>query len=117
MTRRRDVLLLGAVGLAATAAGTVLGPVVLQSQSGAADLASAAYPDPSGRVWRLATWHGKVLICNFWATWCEPCRVEIPLLVSIRGRYASKGGEVVGIGIDQAIKIRRFANEFSVPYP
>ena len=117
MTNRREVLVLGGLGLAAAVAGAVLGPLVVQSQSGATDLAGAAYPDTSGNLRRLAAWRGSVLVCNFWATWCAPCREEVPLLVSVRQRYLSSGAEVVGIGIDQAAKIRRFADEFAIPYP
>jgi thiol-disulfide isomerase/thioredoxin len=56
-------------------------------------------------------------VCNFWATWCLPCREEIPLLMQVRSRYAANGTEVVGIGIDHAAKIQQFAREFGITYP
>jgi thiol-disulfide isomerase/thioredoxin len=65
----------------------------------------------------LLDWKGRVAITNFWATWCEPCREEMPLLAQVRQRYAEKGVEVVGIGIDQVSKLREFAAKYSISYP
>jgi thiol-disulfide isomerase/thioredoxin len=117
MPGRREVLIVGAVGLAAAAAGTLFGPLALQSQSGAADLLSASYPDLSGRPRPIAAWRGTVLVCNFWATWCAPCREEVPLLMDARRKFAANGVEIVGIGIDHAANISQFVVEFKVPYP
>ena len=100
--QRRDALLLAGVGLAAAAAGVLVGPLVLQSRTGAAELQAASYPDISGAMRPIDGWKGLVLVCNFWATWCEPCREEVPLLQEIRQKYTGKGLEVVGIGIDNA---------------
>lgn len=114
---RRDALLLGAAGVAAAAAGAVAGALALQSRSGAADLLAARYPDLEGRVHRLLDWRGRVLLCNFWATWCAPCREEVPILVAAKHQWASYGFEVVGIGIDSADKIREFSRTHKVNYP
>ena len=54
---------------------------------------------------------------NFWATWCEPCREEVPDLIKIQAKYASKSVQVVGIAIDNANKVREFASEFRIGYP
>lgn len=81
---RRDALLLGAAGTAAALAGAVAGALVLQSRSGATELLAASFPDVNGRVRRLLDWRGTVLLCNFWATWCAPCREEVPMLVAAR---------------------------------
>jgi thiol-disulfide isomerase/thioredoxin len=115
--RRRDALLLGAAGVTAAAAGATGAALVLQSRSGAADLLAAGYPDLDGRVRRLRDWRGQVLFCNFWATWCAPCREEVPLLVAARQQWQDKGLEVVGIGIDSADKIREFSKSYQVNYP
>jgi len=114
---RRDALLLGAVGTAAAVAGAVAGALALQSRSGAAELLAARYPDTDGRVRRLLDWPGRVLLCNFWATWCAPCREEVPMLVAAKEQWASKGFEVVGIGIDSADKIREFSKTYQINYP
>lgn len=114
---RREALILGGVGLAAAAAGAVVGVLALQSRSGAADLLAARFQDLDGRPRRLLEWQGRVLLCNFWATWCAPCREEIPLLVAAKQQWSNSGGEIVGIGIDSAVKIREFVRTYKVNYP
>lgn len=114
---RRRLLAYAAVAAGAAVAGALLGPLVLQSRSGAASLLSTIFPDLDGRARRLLDWKGAVVIANFWATWCEPCREEIPLLIKVRREYASRRVEVVGIGIDQVSKIREFAAKYSISYP
>jgi thiol-disulfide isomerase/thioredoxin len=114
---RRDVLLLGGVGVAAAVLGALVAPVVLQGRRGEASLASATYRDLSGTPHALAEWRESALVVNFWATWCEPCREEIPLLIGLRQKYGPKSVEIVGIGIDRVDKMRLFAKEFKIPYP
>lgn len=114
---RRRVLAYAAVGAGAAAAGAILGPLVLQSRSGAASLLSTVFPDLDGRARRLLDWNGSVVIANFWATWCEPCREEIPILIKVRKDYASRKVEVVGIGIDQVSKMREYAAKYEISYP
>ena len=117
MPRRREVLIFGAVGAAAAAAGVFFGPLALQSNDGAAELLASVYPDASGIPVAMKGWEGRVVVVNFWATWCEPCREEIPMLVGLRKKYAGNGAEVVGISIDQAAKVQQFAKSFGVTYP
>jgi thiol-disulfide isomerase/thioredoxin len=114
---RRKVLWLGGIGAAAAAAGALVGALALQSRSGAAQLLAASFPDLEGRKRRVLDWRGRALACNFWATWCAPCREEIPLLVAAKQQYGGKGFEVLGIGIDNALKIVDFAAIYRVNYP
>lgn len=114
---RRELLILGSVGLAAATAGVLVGPMLVQSQSGAAELLAASFPDLEGRPRKLLEWRGQVLVCNFWATWCAPCREEIPILNSAYNRFAAKGVEIVGIGIDNVAKMREFSKELGIGYP
>src|SRR5688572_15799689 len=114
---RREALILGAVGAAAAGLGLVAGALLLQSRSGASALLSTAYPDLSGRQRRLTEWKGRVLLCNFWATWCAPCREEMPMLSRLRDKYEPKGTEFVGIGIDSGAKILEFSKSYPVSYP
>jgi thiol-disulfide isomerase/thioredoxin len=110
-------LLYAGVAAAAGIAGALVGPLVLQRQTGAGTLLSTVFPDLQGQARRLRDWDGHVAVVNFWATWCAPCREEIPLLVAARARYRADGVEVVGIGIDQVDKLRDFAAKFSINYP
>ena len=114
---RREALILGAAGLAAGVAGALVGVFALQSGSGAATLLAQSFRDLGGAPRRLADWQGRVIVCNFWATWCAPCREEIPILIAAQQKYASKGAQIVGIGIDNALKIVQFAKELKIDYP
>ena len=123
---RREALILGAAGLAAAAAGFLLGPVLLQSTGGGAGegtagansaLRSASFVDLAGRPRRLNEWQGRILVCNFWATWCLPCREEIPLLMAARAKFSPSNVEIVGIAIDNAAKVREFSTSFNISYP
>jgi thiol-disulfide isomerase/thioredoxin len=60
------------------------------------------WKDGSGKVVRLAEFSGKPLILNFWATWCPPCKHELPWLVAIQNKYGSQGLKVVGVSLDEA---------------
>jgi thiol-disulfide isomerase/thioredoxin len=114
---RREVLILGAIGAGAAVVGGLVGALALQAQSGAADLLAAPFRDLSGAKRTLQEWRGRVVVCNFWATWCAPCREEIPMLVAVREVFASKGVEIVGIGIDQAAKVNEFSRTYGITYP
>lgn len=74
-------------------------------------------PDPDGKPQSMKQWQGRVQIVNFWATWCEPCREEIPGLLRILKKHASKSLQIVGIAIDNANKVKQFAKEFDITYP
>ncbi|HEX6296443.1 MAG TPA: TlpA disulfide reductase family protein [Burkholderiales bacterium] len=113
---RRKALALGAVAAAAAVGGAFVGALVVQSGSGAARLLSASFLDLEGRTRRLREWRGQVLVCNFWATWCAPCREEVPLLVAATQHYAGKGLKIIGIAIDHADNIRDFAINYLINY-
>jgi len=114
---RRQALILGGAGLAAAAAGAVVGVFTLQSQSGAATLLAQRFRNLDGTMRRLTEWRGRVIVCNFWATWCAPCREEIPILIAAQHKYALKSVQIVGIGIDQVSKIVQFAESMNIGYP
>jgi thiol-disulfide isomerase/thioredoxin len=71
----------------------------------------------TGQPTSIATWRGKSLIINFWATWCAPCRHEIPLLQSIRREWRDRNLEVVGIAVDYRDQVLAYADEFKIAYP
>jgi thiol-disulfide isomerase/thioredoxin len=114
---RRELLTLAAAGAAAAAAGLLVGPLVLQKESGAADLLAASFTDLTGKPKTLRDWSGRVLLCNFWATWCTPCRDEIPMLVGLREKYVAKGLEIVGVAVDSMPSVVQFMKETPISYP
>ncbi len=72
-----------------------------------------------GKYWELADNRGGVVLLNFWATWCEPCRTETPMLVKIGGEYGKQGLKVFGIALDEGRTelIRKFVEEYKIDYP
>ena len=74
-------------------------------------------PDLDGKPQSFSQWTGRILVANFWATWCEPCREEIPVLVDTQSKYASKNVQLVGISIDTVDKIKKFIPPFKINYP
>jgi len=124
MTRTAQLAIAAAIAVAALAAGIALrlgagnqtvSPI--PPASAASELMSARLPDVDGRPQALAQWRGKVLVVNFWATWCAPCRQEIPAFIRVQDRWASRGLQVVGIAIDDADKVRPYAAALRINYP
>jgi thiol-disulfide isomerase/thioredoxin len=73
--------------------------------------------DRDGQLRSLADWPDKALIVNFWATWCAPCRREIPLLVKLQRDHGAEGFQVVGIAVDFRDKVLAYADEMKIDYP
>lgn len=80
-------------------------------------LPNLSLADPSGIKHPLSQWKGRPLMINFWATWCAPCRREIPLLKAIRRERAKDGIEIVGIAVDFRDAVQKYAREMSIDYP
>lgn len=80
-------------------------------------LPSFSLPDLAGKPRPLSDFEGRPLIVNFWATWCEPCRREIPLLKEIRRENSRNNLEIVGIAIDQADSVQKFVRQLGIDYP
>ena len=119
MTRRRQIILVAAVAIAAAAAGYGINVWRLGgADRGAAEVVmSSRLADMEGRQQPLSQWRGKVLVVNFWATWCAPCREEIPGFVRLQEKYGDRGLQFVGIAIDQRDKVQAFARDFGMNYP
>ena len=75
--------------------------------------------DINGRVVRLSDYRGKVVLVNFWATWCPPCRAEIPDLIRLQRDYRSRGLQVIGVTYppQKLAEVRRFVQKAQVNYP
>jgi len=112
-------VLIGVAGIIAIAAGAyVAREVSLPSASAdGAALLSVVLPDAEGREQRLDQWRGKVLVVNFWATWCAPCRDEMGEFIHFQNAEGAKGIQFVGIAVDQADKVQQFAKEIGLNYP
>jgi thiol-disulfide isomerase/thioredoxin len=70
-----------------------------------------------GQSTPISTWAGRPLVINFWATWCAPCRREIPLLKNLAGEWAAQEVEVIGIAVDHRDQVLHFADQFKIGYP
>jgi thiol-disulfide isomerase/thioredoxin len=80
-------------------------------------LFGVALPDAKGREQSIGQWKGKVLVVNFWATWCVPCREEMPEFVKAQQELGPRGLQFVGIAIDDVAKVEAFAAELAINYP
>jgi len=91
--------------------------VEAEAQSSASTLLALTLPDLAGKPEPLAQWKGKLLIVNFWATWCVPCREEMPEFVRVQKEFGGKGLQFVGIAVDEVDKVRQFADDINLNYP
>ena len=71
----------------------------------------------NGATRHLREWQGRVPLGNFWATWCLPCREEIPLLQRVREQYRDKNLEVIGVAFDEEGPVREFRDQLAIRYP
>ena len=121
----RNFLLLSGVGLVSLLAGVVAFKLVVPatadrpSSAPAADIELHSIPlahlDGNNTV--LSDWQTDLLVVNFWAPWCAPCRREIPALIEIQQAYAARGVRIIGIAFDGEDAVRRFADEYGINYP
>ncbi|HXQ25244.1 MAG TPA: TlpA disulfide reductase family protein [Candidatus Acidoferrales bacterium] len=93
-------------------------PAVIRFASNPAPMPPFLVSDLDDNVISTASWRGKVVLLNFWATWCPPCREEIPELIELEGRYKDRL-QVIGISEDDAPpeEVRAFAREMGINYP
>lgn len=80
-------------------------------------LPSFSLLDTEGTQRSSEEWAGKILVINFWATWCEPCREEMPLLASFHEEMRNDDVEVIGIAVDDLEPVRRFGDSLGINYP
>ncbi len=74
-------------------------------------------PDRYNKTRSIKEWDGKIILLNFWATWCPPCRKEMPAFIELQKKYGAKGFQVIGVALDEVAQVNVFANEIGVNYP
>jgi peroxiredoxin len=74
-------------------------------------------PNLKGEPISISRWDGKIVLLNFWATWCPPCRKEMPGFVELQERYDKRGFQAVGVAIDRPEAVARFTKDLNAEYP
>ena len=105
------------LGIVFAAAMIAFSPASVLPQAGKAP--EFELKDLNGRIVRLSDYKGKVVLINFWATWCPPCRAEMPDLVRLQREHRKRGLQIIGITYEPESKTRvsRFARSLKVNYP
>ncbi len=74
-------------------------------------------PGLDGNTHHVSQWDGRVLLLNFWATWCAPCREEMPMLDELQDEYGERGFQVVGVALDNPGDVQAFTEKLGIGYP
>lgn len=122
MTKSQQVIMYVGVAIMAVIAGLLLRaqltPDPQSAENGGAEILFAAtLPDPQGKNQSISQWRGNVMVINFWATWCEPCRDEIPEFIELQEKFRAKGLVFIGIAVDQQERVAAFSKEIGINYP
>lgn len=124
--RNSKLLVIGLVGaMIALAAGVYIGlgaridkmPEPSISSEAIARLFAIHLNDSEGNKQAFKQWQGKTLVVNFWATWCPPCREEMPSFSRLQTKYAANGVQFVGIALDTAENVINFSKQYPTTYP
>lgn len=92
-------------------------PAAPATQAAVTSLLKLRLATADGQWQNLAEWRGKVLVVNYWATWCPPCRAEMPGFSRLHDKYKANGVQFVGIAIDSVDKVREFRTSQKISYP
>ena len=125
MKRNTSLVVLAIVAVAAL---LFVGRHMVKKSNGSSQVVDKAYGSPApefelsdlnGKQVKLSDFHGQAVLLNFWATWCSPCKIEMPWFVELQKQYGPQGLAVVGIAMDDANKddIAKFAKDMGVNYP
>lgn len=128
MTRVQQVLIYTGVAMLALTAGVLLRSQLTSSsvslevpvdtaRKGAETIFAASLPDLADTLQPISQWRGKVMVVNFWASWCEPCRDEIPEFIELQKKFGEQGVVFVGIAVDQKERAAAFSKQIGINYP
>lgn len=118
---RRQMLIITGMSVAGLAAGLITSSWIYRdgtaSEESVAALLANQWTKPDNTLINTAEWQNRVLVVNFWASWCPPCVEEMPELSALQDEFSSKNVLFVGIGIDTPSNIRQFLETTLVSYP
>jgi thiol-disulfide isomerase/thioredoxin len=114
---KRSIIILVAALLALAGGITARNFQVSLFSAGASPLPEFSFPDLSGKEHSISEWKGKVLVINFWATWCPSCREEIPDFIALQEQYLDKGLQVIGIAIEEKEPVDEYLDFVKINYP
>ena len=95
------------------------GAMIAGSGGGGKTIAISPTPSITGDVQQsLEAFHGKVVILDFWATWCVPCKAEIPGFIELQKKYGDRGLQIIGLSVDDSLNTaKKYATEMKMNYP
>lgn len=118
---KKEIWLLGIVAVLCGALGIYFGLQKWQPKPPSAGAESRFFShsltDVNNKSTKMSEWQGKLLLVNFWATWCAPCVEEMPELSELQSSQQFKNLQIIGIGIDSAANIQEFAGKYKIHYP
>ena len=119
MKKILPLILLALVAIAAGlwAAQSLLSPAAGPPAVAQTKVLDFSLPDMKGKMHKLSDWRNKVVVLNFWATWCPPCRQEIPEFIQLQNKYGQSGVQVIGVAVDNLDDVKQFYQETGMNYP
>ena len=115
----KKIILPALIALCALAAGLIvqrLSPAPVENVAVQKPL-DFSFPDVNDRMLALSAWRGKVLVINFWATWCAPCLQEIPEFMKLQAEYQAQGLQFIGVAIDEKQPVQEYLQRIAINYP
>ena len=106
-----------ALWLVARPPSPVASPAILPAEISPAALLAASFSDARGAPVSLGQFQGKLVVVNFWATWCAPCREEMPAFSRLQEQWGARGVQFVGLSDEDPARVERFGRDLGIDYP